>query len=173
VNEACNYCVETALGNFELQLCRRAAPKTSRYFEELADVGLLDDTAIFRIVSINQPGNIEHPIEVVQWGNTPDMKGKIPTVDLVTTRETGLSHRRWSVSTARFAEDEAYGSFFVCMRDEPALDFGGQRNPDGKGFAVFAVVNSGFELLEDIFALAERSGTLNNPVPILRVHSVS
>jgi peptidyl-prolyl cis-trans isomerase A (cyclophilin A) len=37
------------------------------------------------------------------------------------------------------------------MRDEPCLDAGGARNPDGLGFAVFGYVSEGFEELQRIF----------------------
>jgi peptidyl-prolyl cis-trans isomerase A (cyclophilin A) len=39
----------------------------------------------------------------------------------------------------------------VCMRDEPALDEGGARNPDGLGFAAFGSVVEGFEHLQRLF----------------------
>jgi hypothetical protein len=38
------------------------------------------------------------------------------------------------------------------MRDEPGLDEGGSRNPDGLGFAAFGFVAEGFEHLARFFA---------------------
>ena len=43
------------------------------------------------------------------------------------------------------------------MRDEPALDEGGARNPDGLGFAAFATVVAGFAHLQRFFAENARS----------------
>ncbi len=45
------------------------------------------------------------------------------------------------------------GAFFVCLGDQPELDFGGKRNPDGQGFAAFGRVTSGMKLLRKIGAM--------------------
>ena len=40
--------------------------------------------------------------------------------------------------------------FFICLSDQPSLDFGGARNPDGQGFAAFGRVVRGMEVVERI-----------------------
>ena len=52
------------------------------------------------------------------------------------------------------------------MRDEPALDFGGKRHPDGLGFAAFGAVVSGFETIDAIFARQEPEEFMKNEVRI-------
>ena len=54
-----------------------------------------------------------------------------------------LLHRDGTVSMARSGPDSATSSFFICIGDQPELDFGGKRNPDGQGFAAFGRVVSG------------------------------
>ena len=51
---------------------------------------------------------------------------------------------------ARDGPDSATSDFFICLGDQPALDFGGRRNPDGQGFAVFGRVVSGMEVVRKI-----------------------
>jgi len=41
---------------------------------------------------------------------------------------------------ARSGPDTATSDFFICIGDQPSLDFGGGRNPDGQGFAAFGRV---------------------------------
>lgn len=45
------------------------------------------------------------------------------------------------------------GAFFVCIGDQPELDFGGKRNPDGQGFAAFGHVTNGMKLIREMGAL--------------------
>jgi peptidyl-prolyl cis-trans isomerase A (cyclophilin A) len=51
---------------------------------------------------------------------------------------------------ARSAPDSATSDFVICIGDQPELDFGGKRNPDGQGFAVFGRVVSGMEIARKI-----------------------
>jgi peptidyl-prolyl cis-trans isomerase A (cyclophilin A) len=56
------------------------------------------------------------------------------------------------------------------MRDEPALDEGGARNPDGLGFAAFGTVVQGFEHLRRLFETNALSAEYPpSPVRLLRV----
>ena len=128
------------------------APVSSAYFLADVDSGVLKGSSIFRIVTrFNQPASHPAPIEVIQMG----LRETDPTIPVVIQHEptgmTGLRHRRGTVSLARFAPGAVYHSWFVCMRDEPCLDEGGARNPDGLGFAAFGEVVEGFEGLRAIF----------------------
>ena len=38
---------------------------------------------------------------------------------------------------AREAPNSATCSFFICIKEQPELDYNGARNPDGFGFAAF------------------------------------
>jgi peptidyl-prolyl cis-trans isomerase A (cyclophilin A) len=139
-----------------------AAPVSSAYFLADVDGGMLDGSSIFRIV--------KGEIDVVQMGVCVTDTTIPPVIAHETTGKTGLRHRRGTVSLARFAPGAVYHSMFVCMRDEPSLDEGGTRNPDGQGFAAFGHVVDGLERLQRIFddyTLAEEF----LPVP-LRLESV-
>ena len=63
------------------------------------------------------------------------------------TRDTGLRHLDGTISMARDTSDTATSDFFICIGDQPDLDFGGKRNPDGQGFAAFGRVAKGMEVV--------------------------
>jgi peptidyl-prolyl cis-trans isomerase A (cyclophilin A) len=144
--------VVTSDFNFVIEVHARAAPISSAYFLGDIDAGRLDDTSIFRIVNLhNQPETVPAKIEVLQMGVRETDPAIAPVIAHEATGSTGLRHRRGTVSLARFAPGAVYHSMFVCMRDEPALDEGGARNPDGLGFAAFGSVVEGFEHLRRLF----------------------
>lgn len=52
------------------------------------------------------------------------------------------------------------------------FDFGGKRNPDGQGFAVFARIVRGMAVVHKIHARPAQGQTLTPPVRTLRVQVV-
>lgn len=59
--------------------------------------------------------------------------------------------------------------FSICIGPQPELDFGGRRNPDGQGFAVFGRVISGMDIARRIQQLPETRQYLDRTVPITAV----
>ena len=158
---------ETELGDFTIQLAMDEAPITAAYFRDIIKSGAFVGSSIFRIVGgDNAAIRADNPIEVVQGGLKDTDDQPVDPVCHEQTSETGHSQKQWSVSAARFGPGETYGSYFICMRDEPALDFGGKRHPDGQGFAVFGKVISGFEVVQAIFEKRESEEFLKSPLPI-------
>lgn len=162
--------INSDAGQFAIELLADRAPATCAYFAYLADSGYLDDSSVFRIVApANHRPDDPCPIHVVQMGPLQALSGTRHRIQHEHTRMTGLSHRRWTVSAARFDRRQLYGNFFVCMRDEPSLDFGGARQPDGQGFAAFGHVVSGFDTLNELFSRAESDEFLARPIAIRAV----
>lgn len=168
------YCdVSTELGEFRVEFETARAPTTSAYFIGLVQAGGLDGASIYRIATReNQEPPAFRPIEVIQAGLSPEDVPVRPTISHETTRLTGLRHRRWSVSASRYGPGEPYGSFFVCMRDEPELDYGGRRHPDGLGFAAFGRVVAGFSTFEAILERAEATEYLTRRIRIIRARMI-
>jgi peptidyl-prolyl cis-trans isomerase A (cyclophilin A) len=161
--------IETELGDIELELFEQQAPASAGYF--LADVraGMYDGSSFFRIVTLSNQGAEKHRrIAVIQGGLRQEREDLPPVIPHETTAMTGLRHHKGTVSLARFAPGAVYHSFFICLRDEPVLDFGGARHPDGQGFAAFGRVVQGFEVVQSIFARAEKSEYLRNEITIRR-----
>ena len=162
--------VATELGHFTLGLQEDRAPASVGYF--LADVraGRYDGSSFFRIVTLsNQAAEKHRRIAVIQGGLRHEREDLPEVIPHETTAMTGLKHLRGTVSLARFAPGAVYHSFFICLRDEPALDFSGARHPDGQGFAAFGSVAEGFDVVERIFARAEAREYLENEIGIERV----
>ena len=51
---------------------------------------------------------------------------------------------------ARGGPQSATSEFFICINNQPELNFGGKRNPDGQGFAAFGQVTSGMDVVKKI-----------------------
>lgn len=158
--------VETEFGNFIIQVDPDVAPATVANFLKYVDEGYLDDALFYRLVSLaNQPPDTPHKIQVVQWGmRLPDgVPPPFPPVRHETTRDTGLKHRDGTVSMARSAPGTGAGEFFICIGDQPALDFGGGRHPDGQGFAAFGQVVEGMDAVRKMHAQAKPQQFLQEP----------
>jgi len=158
----------TGVGVFTVSADLKRAPRSGAYFLRDVDDGIYDGTSIFRIVKSSQRPPKRSPIEVVQMGRFSLDELLAPSIPHETTSMTGLRHLTATVSLARFAPGAVYHSFFVCMRDEPSLDAGGLRNPDGQGFAAFGSVIDGFDRIETMFReWVSDDEYLDSPVPIL------
>jgi peptidyl-prolyl cis-trans isomerase A (cyclophilin A) len=69
---------------------------------------------------------------------------------------------------ARDDPDSGSTEFFICIGDQPELDFGGKRNPDGQGFAAFGRVTRGMDIVRKIQTSSALDQSLTPPVRILR-----
>lgn len=159
--------METELGVVEVELDAARAPVTVANFLKYVDGGHYDGGAFHRTVKMdNQPQN-KIRIEVVQAGA---VKGKeFAPIALERTKQTGLKHVDGAISMARSGPDTATSDFFICIGDQPSLDFGGMRNPDGQGFAAFGKVVKGMDVVKKIQQAPAEGQTLKPPVRILRV----
>jgi peptidyl-prolyl cis-trans isomerase A (cyclophilin A) len=116
----------------------------------------------------NQPKD-SVKIEVIQGGNVDSLK-QFPPIPLETTEQTKLRHKNGTISMARSTPNSATCSFFICINDQPSLDFGGKRNKDGQGFAAFGKVTGGMDVVKKIQQLYPEQGQyFKPPVPISSV----
>jgi peptidyl-prolyl cis-trans isomerase A (cyclophilin A) len=167
--------VETALGAFVVEVNPAVAPITVANYLAHVDGAFLDGGSVYRLVTLaNQAAATTHKIEVVQWGrNEPE--GKTPPflpIAHETTQQTGLRHRDGTVSMARSTPGSASAEFFICIGDQPALDFGGGRNPDGQGFAAFGQVVEGMDVVRRLHAQGKPEQFLKEPIAVVRVRRV-
>jgi peptidyl-prolyl cis-trans isomerase A (cyclophilin A) len=163
--------VETELGTLLIAVFPRKAPVTVANFLAYVDAHHLDHASVYRIVT---PSN-QHPepaakISIVQWGmNLGTRPPPLPPIAHETTATTGLHHRHGTISMARLAPGTAASEFFICIGDQPELDFGGHRNPDGVGFAAFGEVIIGGAIVDAIYARAESDQMLRQPILVRSV----
>jgi peptidyl-prolyl cis-trans isomerase A (cyclophilin A) len=161
--------LETSLGEIELELDDRRAPATTANFLRYVEAGFYDGGRFHRTVTLeNQPQN-PVKIEVIQAGPAPARGAELfPPIALERTRDTGLRHTDGAVSMARLGPDTAQAEFFICIGDQPELDFGGRRNPDGQGFAAFGRVVRGLDVVRRIQRAPHEEQRLTPPVEIRR-----
>lgn len=169
----------TSLGDIRIELYPQRAPLTAGNFLRLIDGGYLDGASFYRVVSpANDNGN---PVISVIQGGLGDAAGPFPPIPHETTADTGLLHVDGAVSMARAEPGTASTEFFICIGDQPALDFGATRNPDGQGFAVFGQVVDGMDVVRAIHEAPADAPTdidyfsgqlLGNPVVIRSLRRV-
>jgi alpha-galactosidase len=162
--------IQTELGDIDVRLDPAHAPVTTANFLRYVDGGFYNGGRFHRTVRRdNQPDN-KVKIEVVQAGINPGRaKDEFPPIELERTNRTGLRHRDGTISMARDGPDTATSDFFICIGDQPELDFGGQRNPDGQGFAAFGRVVGGMDVVRKIQAAPADGQTLKPPVKIRHI----
>ena len=163
--------VETEMGAFELEVDLDRAPVTAANFLRYVDGGFYDGGRFFRTVHADNQPNDSIRIAVVQGGRNTDLEAEsFPPIPLERTSETGLLHEDGTVSMARGGPDTATQSFFICIGDQPSLDFGGIRNPDGQGFAAFGRVVAGTDVVVAIHRAPYEAQQLTPPVRIMRAY---
>jgi peptidyl-prolyl cis-trans isomerase A (cyclophilin A) len=113
----------------------------------------------------NQPGS-EVKIEVIQGGLFEDDHPQaLPPIAHETTQQTGILHKDGVISMARYGPGTATGEFFICIGDQPKLDYGGIRNSDGQGFAAFGKVINGMDVVSKIQQSPEVEQYLKPRIP--------
>ena len=162
--------VQTTLGDIELELDARKAPLTVANFLHHVQQGHYGDGQFYRALTPENQRTEAVPIEVIQASISSHVKQEAtPPIALERTNETGMRHRDGTVSMAREATpDSAVAEFFICIGDQPELDFGGKRNPDGQGFAAFGHVSKGMDVVRAIQAAAKEGERLQPPIRIQR-----
>ena len=144
------------------------APVTVTNFLRYIDSGLFDGGSFYRTVRDDNQATDEFRIGVIQGGmNRNRADEAFPPIRLEGTRESGLRHLDGVISMARSTPNSATAEFFICIGDQPELDGGGRRNPDGQGFAAFGIVVSGMDLVRAIQQGEADGQSLTPPVRIL------
>jgi len=126
--------ITTPYGVIRVALDANAARHTVANFLAYVRTQAYTDGSFWRTVVTNpdnQPNNTIK-INVIQGTMRAGVE-KFAPLALERTTTTGLRHRDGTISMGRFAPDSAQADFFICIGDQPELDFGGLRNPDGQG----------------------------------------
>jgi peptidyl-prolyl cis-trans isomerase A (cyclophilin A) len=164
--------IRTEIGDIQAVLFTEKAPVTSTNFLKYIDRFGLNGGKFYRTVTLNNQPRNKVKIEVIQGGFTLEGSDSslIKPIQLERTNITGLSHKNGTLSMARDDPDSGTSEFFICIGDQPSLDFGGERNPDGQGFAAFGRVIQGMEIVRKIQMSASENQALIPPVRILNIY---
>ena len=184
--------IETPNGTILADLLPDQAPVTVDNFLAYVDGGSFDGGRFHRTVTAanNSNSNLDvsradkgmdvdndaampndtFVIEVIQGGINPERQQDLkPPIVLERTSDTGITHTDGALSMARRTADSAVSDFFICINDQPSLDFGGMRNVDGQGFAAFGRVTQGMDIVRAIQMASARGQQLDPVVPIISI----
>jgi peptidyl-prolyl cis-trans isomerase A (cyclophilin A) len=167
---------ETEKGTIEVEVDARA-PVTAANFLKYVDAGFYDGGSVNRAVRPDNTVRHDVEIQVIQFQiDSARRREQFPPIPMERTSVTGLKHVDGALSMARTGPDTATGSFSIVIGDQPEMDFGGRRNPDGQGFAVFGRVIRGMDVVKAIQASPTGSKgpygpeSLEPPIKVLKAY---
>jgi peptidyl-prolyl cis-trans isomerase A (cyclophilin A) len=106
-------------------------------------------------IAVRPDNTVRHDVEiqVIQFQIDPARRrDQFPPIPIERTTVTGLRHVDGGLVMARSGPDSATASFSIVIGDQPEMNFGGRRNADGQGFAVFGRVPRGIDVMKIIHA---------------------
>ena len=168
-----NIAFKTSKGDIIIELYNQIAPITVDNFLRHLDGGHYDGSSFYRTVT-HQNDNGFPMIEVIQ-GGLGDIDKPFPAISHESTNITKLKHEDGTISMSRGEVNSATSDFFICIGSQQGLDFGGERNNDGQGFAAFGKVIEGMDIIRDINGMPSNKKTdneyvkgqmINNPIII-------
>ncbi|MGI9543307.1 MAG: peptidylprolyl isomerase, partial [Cyclobacteriaceae bacterium] len=162
------YVIETEVGNIKFKVYPKKAPISVANFLRYVELADFDSSNFHRVVRMDNQPKDSIRIEVIQGTFTASGNsfGPIPHE---TTNKIGLLHKDGTVSMARREPGSASTHFFICINDQPELDYGGKRNPDGQGFAAFGQVIEGMEVIRNIQDGETEHQALKRKVKIIKI----
>lgn len=167
-----NVAIETKYGDIVVELYPDKAPKTVAAFLNYIDSGIYNRSTFYRVLNRdNQPSDALKS-ELIQggiWRTNAKKAAALRGIPHESTKQTGLQHLRGSLSMARLEPGTAGSEFFICLKKEPGLDYGGENIGDGQGYAVFGRVVKGMEIVEKIYRQREDDQYFDPPVFIFAI----
>ena len=166
--------IVTDSGTIVVALEPAKAPITVANFLRYADEHRYDGGSFYRAVTLSNqlPAAQQPQIEVIQGGIDADSARRLPAITHETNERSGIRHTDGVISMARGAPGSASSEFFIVINDQPALDFGGQRNPDGQGFAAFGKVVSGMDVVRRIQRMPSQPRPPQRMTTVVRIQRV-
>jgi peptidyl-prolyl cis-trans isomerase A (cyclophilin A) len=168
---------ETQKGTIEIEIDADRAPITAANFLKYVEAGFYDGGVVNRAVRADNTVRHDVRIEVIQFQiDFARRDQQFAPIPLERTSVTGLKHVDGAVSMARNGPDTATASFSIVIGEQPEMDYGGKRNPDGQGFAVFGRVVRGKDVVRAIqLSATGQSGaygteTLDPPIKVLKAY---
>lgn len=166
--------IQTDMGDLTVELYPEKAPVTVSNFLLHVENGDYTNSFFYRVVRMDNQSQSKVKVEVIQGGLFhDDVVDTIAPIIHETTRETGILHSDGVISMARNQPGSASTEFFICIGDQPSLDYGGGRNPDKQGFAAFGKVVDGMDVARAIQALPDEGQILKEQVLIREIRLIT
>lgn len=149
VDTSPNVILETEMGIIEIETYPEKAPASAGDFLNYVDRGFYNNEGFYRVVRAdNDPRQMG--MSLIQGGRL-DTEPKTPPIAHELTSDTGLRNDSGMVAIARDAPGTGSAAyFFINIGNNNFLDEGGERNPDGAGYAVFGKVVEGMDVVKAI-----------------------
>lgn len=151
----------TSLGEVTLELFPEEVFITVANFVQYVEDGFFDGTIFHRVI----------PGFVIQGGGfTTDMRQKKTRAPIKNEAANGLKNEQGTLSMARTQDvDSATSQFFVNLADNAFLDQGTR----DFGYAVFAKVTKGMDVIDRIASVATGNAGMHQDVPLEPVEILS
>ncbi len=148
--------MQTSMGPITIELDGEKAPISTENFLAYVRSGLYDQTIFHRVI----------PGFMVQGGGfTVDMAQKKTETPIKNEADNGLKNLRGTLAMARTqVVDSATNQFFINLADNDFLNHQGT-SPNAYGYAVFARVTEGMEVIEEIAKVATGNHGQHQDVP--------
>ena len=170
--------ISTEAGDIEAEIYLDQAPVTAANFLKYVDSARYNNgsACFYRVVRPDNQPDKKVKIEVIQGGFYEDSLVALyqfAPIRHETTKQTGILHKDGILSMARIEPGTASSEFFICVGDQPELDFNGKRNPDKQGFAAFGKVTKGMDVVIKIQKLKDNEQYLEKPVKIKGISRIN
>lgn len=150
-DETIEVLMKTSAGDVVIELYPESAPLSVNNFLRYVDGGYYENSNFYRVVRADNQAQNNIKIEVIQGGlGMTGQQAPFKPIAHESTRLSGILHTDGVISMARLDPGSATSEFFICVNDQPELDFGGGRNPDKQGFAAFGKVTIGMDIIRTI-----------------------
>ena len=149
--------IETGKGTIRIELDEAKAPESSKNFLAYVDSGQYNGTVFHRVI----------PGFMIQGGGfEPGMKQKSTLAQIANEANNGLKNNHYTLAMARTsAPHSATSQFFINATDNGFLNFTSE-SASGWGYAVFAKVVSGHDVVDAIERVKTGSKGGHGDVPL-------
>lgn len=149
----------TSVGDIVVELEADKTPRTAANFLQYVRSGHYNGTVFHRVIE---------DFMIQGGGYRADLSQKPTRAAIALESDTGLSNLRGTLAMARTADpDSATAQFFINVVDNPFLDKANAR--DGHGYAVFARVIEGMDVVDKIKAVPTRESGPHPNLPVTPV----
>ena len=147
--------LSTSMGVITIELSDDKAPVTVENFLAYVNDGFFNGTIFHRVIK---------GFMIQGGGFNADMSQKETKPSIINEANNGLKNEKGTLSMARTNDpNSATCQFFINHADNEFLNFSGASNP---GYAVFAKVVDGIEVVDAIAGVATARKDMHDDVPV-------
>ena len=165
--------MKTEIGTIIIELLPNQAPIIVKNFLQLMDEDRYNDFIFHRVVNMKNQSSNSVKIVLIQGGLDFNQHPYVlPPISHESTNKTDLKHLNGTISMARNEPGSASSEIFICINDQPELDYNGSRNPDDLGFTGFVMVKSGVDIVKKIQQSPSDDQMLNKPIRVKSIKRI-